>query len=156
MVRIIFTRCMQASGRPMQKQTWEGLTQPLHIQNIGLQEKYIQGYRNIRNWNWVDNLHFLPIFLATLTSRSRRAVLSSPIRVVVCRERRSEKLEKISKFWKAKKVLQKEAEKVILRNVAMLQACNALRVVEQTCEIFCKTCFAVCSKIFQTCLAKLS
>ena len=64
-MRIIFTRCMQASGRPMQKQTWEGLTQPLHIQNIGLQEKYIQKqiqrYRNIRNWNEVDNhLFFWP------------------------------------------------------------------------------------------------
>ena len=39
-------------------------------------------------------------------------------------------------------MLQKEAEKVILRNVAMLQACNALRVVQQTCEIFCKTYFS--------------
>ena len=38
-------------------------------------------------------------------------------------------------------MLQKEAEKVILQNVAMLQACNALRVVEQTGEIFCKTYF---------------
>ena len=35
----------------------------------------------------------LPIFLATLTRRSRRAVLSSPIRVVVWSERRSELLK---------------------------------------------------------------
>ena len=30
------TRYMQASGRPRQKQTWEGSRQLLHIQNIGL------------------------------------------------------------------------------------------------------------------------
>ena len=80
----------------------------------------------------------LPIFLATLTSRRRRAVFSSPIRVVVCRQKMIRNVAKKAIF-KGKESVAKRAEKVILRNVAMLQACNALRVVEQTCEIFCKT-----------------